>query len=257
MSVAHRTAARIVSKGLKNGKAAGHLAMDTLDVTGLVMTSSLNAVITDSSPGMSSYVTGQKGANNQEGVYPDNTADAFDNPRVEYIGELLRRTRGPGFNVGIVTTADVTDSTPAANAAHTSDRFAAAGIAAQFFDERASNGISVLMGGGARHFMPKVRRRAGRWPQAGRGVHGGRIPACLQRGGCKGADRRQAGAAESARTLSSIPLACGVRQGGSREVQRRAGPSAERGVSRHADARRSARRWRSDRSLRIHRAGST
>ena len=155
MSVAHRTAARIVSKGLKNGKAAGHLAMDTLDVTGLVMTSSLNAVITDSSPGMSSYVTGQKGANNQEGVYPDNTADAFDNPRVEYIGELLRRTRGPGFNVGIVTTADVADSTPAANAAHTSDRFAGAGIAAQFFDERASNGISVLMGGGARHFMPK------------------------------------------------------------------------------------------------------
>ena len=67
----------------------------------------------------------------------------------------MRRTRGPGFNVGIVTTADVTDSTPAANAAHTSDRYAGAGIAAQFFDERASNGISVLMGGGARHFMPK------------------------------------------------------------------------------------------------------
>ena len=155
MSVAHRTAARIVSKGLKNGKAAGHLAMDTLDVTGLVMTSSLNAVITDSSPGMSSYVTGQKAANNQEGIYPDNTGDAFDNPRVEYIGELLRRTRGSGFNVGIVTTADVTDSTPAANAAHTSDRFAGAGIAAQFFDERASNGVSVLLGGGARHFMPK------------------------------------------------------------------------------------------------------
>jgi alkaline phosphatase len=155
MSVAHRTAARIVSKGLRNGKAAGHLAMDTLDVTGLVMTSSLNDVITDSSPGMSSYLTGQKGANNQEGIYPDNTADAFDNPRVEYIGELLRRTRGSGFNVGIVTTADVTDSTPAANAAHTSDRFAGAGIAAQFFDERAANGVSVLLGGGARHFMPK------------------------------------------------------------------------------------------------------
>ena len=155
MSIAHRTAARIVAKGVVNGKAAGHLAMDTLDVTGLVMTSSLNAVITDSSPGMASYVTGQKAANNQAGVYPDNTPDAFDNPRVEYIGELLRRTRGNGFNVGIVSTADLTDSTPAANAAHTSDRFAGASIAAQFFDERASNGVSVLLGGGARHFMPK------------------------------------------------------------------------------------------------------
>ena len=87
-------------------------------------------------------------------MFPDNTPDPFDNPRIEYIGELLRRTRGAGFNVGIVTTADLTDSTPAANAAHTSDRNAGAGIAAQFFDERETNGVAVLMGGGARHFMP-------------------------------------------------------------------------------------------------------
>ena len=103
---------------------------------------------------MAAYVTGQKNTNNQEGVFPDNTAGPFDNPRIEYLGEMLRRTRGAGFNVGIVTTADLTDSTPAANAAHTSDRFAGAGIAAQFFDERETNGVTVLMGGGARHFMP-------------------------------------------------------------------------------------------------------
>lgn len=155
MGAAHRTAARLVSRGTHNGKAAGRLAMDTLDVTGQVMTGSLNAVITDSSPGMAAYVTGQKNANNQEGVFPDNTEDFFDNPRIEYLGEILRRTRGPGFNVGIVTTADLTDSTPAANAAHTSSRFAGAGIAAQFFDERQTNGVTVLMGGGANHFLPK------------------------------------------------------------------------------------------------------
>jgi alkaline phosphatase len=155
MGAAHRTAARIVSRGAHNGKAAGRLAMDTLDVTGMVMTGSLNSLITDSSPGMAAYVTGQKNNNNQEGVFPDNTGDAFDNPRIEYLGELLRRTRGPGFNVGIVTTADVTDSTPAANAVHTADRFAGAGIATRFFDERAQNGVTVLLGGGARHFRPK------------------------------------------------------------------------------------------------------
>jgi alkaline phosphatase len=154
MGAAHRTAARIVSRGLVNGKAAGRLAMDTMPVTGMVMTSSLNSAITDSSPGMAAYSTGQKNNNNQEGVFPDNTPDAFDNPRMEYIGDLLRRTRGSGFNVGIVTTADLTDSTPGANAVHTSDRNAGAGIAAQFFDERESNGVAVLMGGGARHFMP-------------------------------------------------------------------------------------------------------
>jgi alkaline phosphatase len=129
--------------------------MDTLDVTGLVMTASLNSVITDSSPGMSAYVTGQKGNNNQSGVFPDNTPEDFDNPRIEYLGQLLRRTRGSGFNVGIVSTADVTDSTPAANAVHTSDRLAGAGIADQFFDERERNGVTVLMGGGSNHFLPK------------------------------------------------------------------------------------------------------
>jgi alkaline phosphatase len=175
MGAAHRTAARIVSRGVRNGRAAGRLAMDTLDVTGLVMTPSLNSVITDSSPGMAAYATGQKNNNNQSGVFPDNTADPFDNPRIEYIGELLRRTRGRGFNVGIVTTADVTDSTPAANAAHTADRYAGAGIAAQIFDERDANGVSVLLGGGARHFMPKGagggrpddRRLAQEFEQAG------------------------------------------------------------------------------------------
>jgi len=155
MGAAHRTAARIVSRGVRDGKASGRLAMDTLDVTGMVMTASLNSVITDSSPGMSSYATGQKSNNNQAGVFPDNTADPFDNPRIEYLGELLRRTRGNGFNVGIVTTADVTDSTPAANAVHTADRYASAGIASRFFDERERNGVTVLLGGGARNFMPK------------------------------------------------------------------------------------------------------
>ncbi len=155
MGMAHRTAARLVSRGVEHGRARGRLAMDTLDVTGIVMTASLNSVITDSSPGMSAYVTGQKSNNNQEGVFPDNTSDAFDNPRVEYLGALLRRTRGPGFNVGIVTTSDLTDSTPAANAVHTSDRYAGAGIAAQFFDERQTNAVTVLLGGGSRHFLPE------------------------------------------------------------------------------------------------------
>jgi alkaline phosphatase len=156
MGAAHRTAARIVSRGVRNGRAAGRLAMDTLEVTGMVITGSLNSVITDSSPGMAAYVTGQKSNNNQQGVFPDNTEDAFDNPRVEYLGELLRRTRGAGFNVGIVTTADVTDSTPAANAVHTSDRYAGAAIAARYFDERQQNGVTVLLGGGARQFSPKA-----------------------------------------------------------------------------------------------------
>ncbi len=128
--------------------------MDTLEATGQVMTFALNSVITDSSPGMSSYSTGVDANNNTEGVLPDNTPDPFDNPRVEYIGEMLKRVRGAGFNVGIVTTADVTDATPGANAVHTADRNAGPRIADRFFDERARNGVTVLLGGGRRNFLP-------------------------------------------------------------------------------------------------------
>jgi alkaline phosphatase len=157
MGAAHRTAARILARGVSSGKASGALAMDRLPVTGQVMTFSLNSVITDSAPGMSAYVTGSKGNNNQEGVYPDNTSFAFDNPRIEYLGELLRRTRGPGFNVGIVTTADVTDATPGANVVHTAARSAGLEIARRFFDERATNAVTVLLGGGRAQFLPEAK----------------------------------------------------------------------------------------------------
>ena len=162
MGVAHRTAARVLARGITAGRADGPLAMDTLPITGEVMTASLDALITDSSPGMSTYVTGNKSNNDQEGVFPDNTDDPFDNPRSEYLGELLKRTRGPGFNVGLVTTADITDATPAANAVHTSDRGASAGIAARYLDEREANGVTVLLGGGARHFAPRTQTGSSR-----------------------------------------------------------------------------------------------
>jgi len=163
MGTAQRTAARIVSRGVSGGKADGLLAMDRMEVTGQAMTFSLNSVITDSAPGMAAYSSGHKSSNNQLGVYPDNTVDdAFDNPRVEYIGEVLRRVRGPGFQVGLVTTADITDATPAGNAAHTADRNDGPRIAVQYLEERDRNGISVLLGGGRRHFVPRAEHPLGR-----------------------------------------------------------------------------------------------
>lgn len=163
MGIAARTAARVAARGVTEGRADGLLAMDRMEATGLVMTFSLNSIITDSAPGMSALATGHKAANNQVGVYPDNTLDdPFDNPRVEYIGELLRRTRGDGFNVGLVTTSHVADATPAGNAAHTADRYASAEIVARYFDERSRNGLAVLMGGGSQDFLPASVEGSGR-----------------------------------------------------------------------------------------------
>jgi len=152
MGAAHRTAARIMLKGYTQGKAKGLLAMDTFPYTGLVMTASLNSIVTDSAPGMANYVNGNKAANNQEGVFPDDTTDAFDNPRVEYLAEYLHRTQGK--SLGLVTTADVFDATPAANAVHTANRGNGTGIVDQYLDDRNLTGLTVLMGGGRKWFLP-------------------------------------------------------------------------------------------------------
>ena len=154
MGATHRTAARIVAKSYEQGKANGRLAMDTFPVSGLVMTASLNSIVTDSSPGMSNYVTGNKANNNEEGVFPDDTKDAFDNPRVEYLSEYLHRIKGT--SLGLVTTADVFDATPAANAVHTSDRGKGSGIVDQYLDDQNLTGLRVLMGGGRKWFLPNA-----------------------------------------------------------------------------------------------------
>lgn len=154
MGATHRTAARIIGRGYTQGKPQQMLAMDTAPFTGMVMTSSLNGIVTDSAPGMSNYVTGNKANNNQEGVFPDDTLDAFDNPRIEYLAEYLHRTQGKAL--GIVTTADVFDATPAAMAVHTADRGRGTGIVDQFLDDRHLTGLSVLMGGGRKWFLPNT-----------------------------------------------------------------------------------------------------
>ncbi|HEY5894659.1 MAG TPA: alkaline phosphatase, partial [Chthoniobacterales bacterium] len=153
MGIAHRTAARIMSNGILQGKAISPLAMDTFPYTAMVLTSSLNSIVTDSSPGASCYSTGNKGNNNQHGVFPDDTTEKFDNPRVESITEYFHRTQGKA--AGIVTTADVFDATPGAFGSHTQDRGAGTGIVDQYLDDRSLTGLSVLLGGGRKWFLPQ------------------------------------------------------------------------------------------------------
>lgn len=159
MGIAHRTAARIVKYGVTQGRPNGYLAMDQFPVAGLVTTHSLNSIITDSAPGMACYTTGNHANNNQEGVYPAHVVNPFYAPRVEYLAEYLHRTMGK--SLGLVTTADVEDATPAANAVHTLNRNAGTGICDQYLDEsdaagtgRFGTGLTVLMGGGRRWFLP-------------------------------------------------------------------------------------------------------
>jgi alkaline phosphatase len=154
MGIAHRTAARIMSKGVSQGKSRGKLAMDTMPVTGILQTHSLNSIVTDSSPGAACYSTGNKSNNNQHGVFPDDTTANFDNPRVELMGEYLFRFYGK--TMGIVTTSDVFDATPGSFGSHTQSRGAGTGIVDQFFDDRNLTGLRVLLGGGRKWYIPST-----------------------------------------------------------------------------------------------------
>ena len=160
MGVAHRTAARIMAHGVTLGKANAALSMDMFPHTAVVTTHSLNSIITDSSPGASCYATGNKANNNQHGVFPDDTTAVADNPRVESIGEYFHRTEGR--SLGLVTTTDVFDSTPAAFGSHTQARASGTGIIDGFFDERHATGLKVLLGGGRKWFLPNTTPGSGR-----------------------------------------------------------------------------------------------
>ncbi|WP_197279797.1 alkaline phosphatase [Rhodopseudomonas sp. AAP120] len=149
LSPAHRVAARLLSKGIVEGRAGGRLAIDDMPQMALVSTAGSDSIITDSANAASAYATGHKAAVNAMGVYADRTPDPLDDPKVETLASLAKRRLG--LSIGIVTNTEVEDATPAAVIAHTRRRAAYDDIVAQFFAAQPE----VLMGGGSAYFVPK------------------------------------------------------------------------------------------------------
>ena len=147
LSVAHRTSARIMSRGMSGGKANGRLAMDDLEHLAFIGTSSTHSIATDSANTMSAYMTGHKSRVNALGVYADRTPASQDDPKVETIAEALRRTTGK--SIGIVSTAEIEDATPAAVVAHTRKRGDKADIVGMLYAQRPE----VILGGGSAYFL--------------------------------------------------------------------------------------------------------
>jgi alkaline phosphatase len=148
MSLAHRVAARHLSKGITEGKAGGKLAMDEMPHMALVSTAGSDSIITDSANSASAYATGHKTATNAMGVYADRTESPFDDPRVETISSLVKRRHG--MAIGVVTNTEIEDATPAAMITHTRRRAMFDQIVEQFYAFRPE----VLMGGGSANFLP-------------------------------------------------------------------------------------------------------
>jgi alkaline phosphatase len=149
LSPAHRAAARILSKGVSEGRALGKLAIDDMPHMALVATAGTDSIITDSANAASAFATGHKSAVNAMGVYADRSKDEFDDPKVETISSLVKGKLN--MAVGIVTNTEIEDATPAAMVAHTRRRAAYDQIVEQFFDKKPD----VLLGGGSANFLPK------------------------------------------------------------------------------------------------------
>jgi len=127
-----------------------------MEYRGTVTTSGYDALVTDSANSASAYATGHKSVVNGMGIYEDNTKDPTDDPRVENIIELAKRTRR--MATGLVSTADITDATPAAFAAHTRRRSEQAFVASTYLED--GHRPDVIMGGGSRWFLPKAQQGA-------------------------------------------------------------------------------------------------
>jgi alkaline phosphatase len=148
MTITHRTAARILSKGLVEGRYGGELAIDDMPHMALVSTSGSDAVVTDSANSMSAYTTGHKSCVNAMGVYCARNKNTLEHPRVETIAEITKRLRG--LSVGVVTNTEIEDATPAGMVAHTRRRADYNNIVKMFFDVQPE----VMMGGGTPNFLP-------------------------------------------------------------------------------------------------------
>jgi alkaline phosphatase len=150
MSVAHRTAARILSKQIENGRYGGQLAMDDMSNMALVSTAGTDSIVTDSANSMSAYTTGHKSCGGAMGVYCASNKSQFEHPKVENLLEIVKRRLG--LAVGIVTTTEVVDATPAAMVAHTVSRVTRNEITTALFDAAPD----VLLGGGSAYFHPQT-----------------------------------------------------------------------------------------------------
>jgi alkaline phosphatase len=151
LSIAHRTAARVLSKGLVEGRYGGELAIDDMPHMALVSTSGSDSLVTDSANSMSAYTTGHKSCVNAMGIYCARNKGGLAHPKVETIAELVKRRNG-GMGVGVVTNTEIEDATPAGMVAHVRRRSDYDEIVRMFYDTKPD----VMMGGGTGFFLPKT-----------------------------------------------------------------------------------------------------
>ena len=154
LSVAHRTAARILSKGIVEGRYGGELAIDDMPHMALVSTSGTDSIVTDSANSMSARTRpATNPASMRSGSTARGTRTTLEHPQVETISEFVKRARG--MSVGVVTNTEIEDATPAGMVAHTRRRGDYNDIVKMFFAVQPE----VILGGGSAELPAEVNAR--------------------------------------------------------------------------------------------------
>jgi alkaline phosphatase len=137
MGQGHRFAGQLLSVGRD-----GRLAMDRLPVFGLMDTNCVDPAtfVTDSAAAATAIATGVKTRNGCVSI----DAEGRERPT------LLELAKNCGRSVGLVSTCQITDATPAAFAAHVPLRSDQSEIARQYLERAA---VDVILGGGAAHWF--------------------------------------------------------------------------------------------------------
>ncbi len=138
MGQAHRFAGQLLAAGRD-----GRLAMDRLAVLGQMDTMSADgrSFVTDSAAAATAIATGVKTRNGSVSI------DIHGHERKT----ILELAKESGRSVGLISTCQITDATPAAFAAHVPHRADQSEVARQYL-ERAE--VDVILGGGAVHWFP-------------------------------------------------------------------------------------------------------
>lgn len=168
MGVSTLTAARIYD-GQQRGVdgASNLLSFESFPQLALVRTYSADSLVTDSAAGASALLTGQRTLNGALGVDGKIRLADCASAKGRSVPTLAESAKQSGRSVGVVSTAAITDATPAALYAHTPSRrwqsdadlppeaveAGCVDIARQMLDRPPGAQFNVMLGGGQANFV--------------------------------------------------------------------------------------------------------
>ena len=117
------------------------IAVDKFPVSGIVLTHSKNAIVTDSASSATAFSTGRKTNNGALGLDEDNKI-------LENFTEIIDRY---GYVSSLISTSEITHATPAAYASHVDLRWKTDEISLQMMESK----VMTILGGGRHFFLPE------------------------------------------------------------------------------------------------------